>query len=34
LSTFGMWDCNPVLTPLDPHVCLTKRDSPEVYMDG
>jgi hypothetical protein len=25
-----MWDCNPVLTPLDPNVRLTKRDSPEV----
>jgi hypothetical protein len=30
LRTFGMWDCNPVLTPLDPNVRLTKRDSPEV----
>ena len=20
LRTFGMWDCNPVLTPLDPNV--------------
>ena len=29
LRTFGMWDCNPVLTPLDPNVRLTKRDSPE-----
>ena len=27
LRTFGMWDCNPVLTPLDPNVRLTKRDS-------
>jgi len=25
-----MWDCNPVLTPMDPNVRLTKRDSPEV----
>ena len=30
LRTFGMWDYNPVLTPLDPNVRLTKRDSPEV----
>ena len=30
LKTFGMWDCNPVLTPMDPNVRLTKRDSPEV----
>jgi hypothetical protein len=30
LRTFGMWDCNPVLTLLDPNVRLTKRDSPEV----
>ena len=30
LRTFGMWDCNPVLTPMDPNVRLTKRDSPEV----
>jgi hypothetical protein len=30
LRTFGMWDCNPVLTPLDPNVRLTKWDSPEV----
>ena len=30
LRTFGMWNCNPVLTPLDPNVRLTKRDSPEV----
>ena len=30
LRTFGMWDCNLVLTPLDPNVRLTKRDSPEV----
>ena len=29
LRTFGMWDCNPVLTPLDLNVRLTKRDSPE-----
>ncbi len=26
LRTFGMWDCNPVLTPMDPNVRLTKRD--------
>ena len=25
-----MWNCNPVLTPLDPNVRLTRRDSPEV----
>ena len=25
-----MWDCNPVLTPMDTDVRLTKRDSPEV----
>jgi hypothetical protein len=30
MRTFGMWDCNPVLTPLDPNVRLTKRDSPEI----
>jgi hypothetical protein len=30
LRTFGMWDCNPVLTPMDRNVRLTKRDSPEV----
>ena len=30
LRTFGMWNCNPVLTPLDPNVRLTKRDSPDV----
>jgi hypothetical protein len=30
LRTFGMRDCNPVLTPLDPNVRLTKRDSPKV----
>jgi hypothetical protein len=30
LHTFGMWDCNPDLAPLDPNVRLTKRDSPEV----
>ena len=32
LRTFGMWDCNPVLTPLDPNVRLTKRDSPELFI--
>ena len=26
LRTFGMWDCNPALTPLDPNILLTKRD--------
>ena len=30
LRTFGMWCCDPVLTPMDPNVRLTKRDSPEV----
>jgi hypothetical protein len=30
IAHFEMWDCNPVLTPLDPNVRLTKRDSPEV----
>ena len=30
LRTLGMWDCNPVLTPVDPNVHLTNRDSPEV----
>ena len=30
LRTFGMCDCNPVLTPLDPNVRLTKQDLPEV----
>ncbi len=30
LRTFGMWDCNPVLTPLDPNVRLTTRNSQEV----
>jgi hypothetical protein len=30
LRTFGTWDCNPVLTPFDPNVRLTKRDSLEV----
>ena len=29
LRTFGMWDCNPTLTPLDPNTRLTKKDSPE-----
>ena len=27
--TFGVWDCNPVLTPFDPDVRMTKRDSSE-----
>ncbi len=30
LKTFGMWDCNPVKTPLDPNNRLSKRDCPEV----
>jgi hypothetical protein len=25
-----MWECNPVATPLDPHVRLSKLDYPEV----
>jgi hypothetical protein len=25
LRTLGMWDCNPVLTPMDPNVRLTKQ---------
>ena len=25
LRTFGMWNCNPALTPLDPNTRLTKR---------
>ena len=29
LRTFGMWDCHPVGTPLDPNIRLTKKDSPE-----
>jgi hypothetical protein len=33
LRTFGMWDCNLVLTPMDPNVRLTNRDSPEVVCD-
>jgi hypothetical protein len=27
---FNMWECNPVATPLDPNVRLTKLDCPEV----
>jgi hypothetical protein len=31
LRTFGMWDCNPVLTPIPKCTrCMTKRDLPEV----
>ena len=30
VRTYGIWDCNPVLTPLDPNIRLTKQDSPEV----
>jgi hypothetical protein len=30
LKTFGMWDCNPVKTPLDTNNRLSKRDYPEV----
>ena len=30
LRICGTWDYNPVLTPLDPNVRLTKQDSPEV----
>ena len=29
LRTFGLWDCHPVGTPLDPNIRLTKKDSPE-----
>jgi hypothetical protein len=24
LRTFGMWDCNPALTPLDPNVLINR----------
>jgi hypothetical protein len=30
LRVFNMWDCNPVATPMDPHVRLSKLDCPEV----
>jgi hypothetical protein len=30
LKTFGMWDCNPVKTPLHVNNRLSKRDCPEV----
>ncbi len=30
LSVFNMWECNPVATPLDPNVRLSKLDCPEV----
>jgi len=29
LRVFNMWDCNPVATPLDPNVRLSKLDCPE-----
>jgi hypothetical protein len=30
LRVFNMWECNPVATPLDPSVRLSKLDCPEV----
>jgi hypothetical protein len=30
LRVFNMWECNPVATPLDPNVSLSKSDCPEV----
>jgi hypothetical protein len=30
LRAFNMWECNPVATPLDPNVRLSKLDCPEV----
>ena len=27
VRTYGIWDYNPVLTPLDPNIRLTKQDS-------
>jgi hypothetical protein len=30
LRVFKMWECNPVATPLDPNVRLSKLDCPEV----
>jgi hypothetical protein len=30
LRVFNMWECNPVATPLDPNVRLSKLDCPEV----
>jgi len=30
LKTFGMWNCKPVSTPLDPNSRLSKKDCPEV----
>jgi hypothetical protein len=30
LKTFGMWDCNPVKTPLDANNRISKRDCPQV----
>ena len=30
LRVFNMWDCNPVATPMDPNVRLSKLDCPEV----
>ena len=29
-GVFNMWDCNPVATPMDPNVRLSKLDCPEV----
>ncbi len=30
LRVFNMWDCNPVATPMEPNVRLSKLDCPEV----
>jgi hypothetical protein len=30
LRVFNMWECNPVATPLDPNVRLSKLDCPDV----
>ena len=30
LRVFNMWECNPVATPMDPNVRLSKLDCPEV----
>jgi hypothetical protein len=30
LRAFNMWECNPVAMPMDPNVCLSKLDCPEV----
>jgi hypothetical protein len=32
LRVFNMLKCNPVATPLDPNVCLSKLDCPEVVI--